>query len=88
MCQKLLILNIKAHISNGYFNPEMPKEHILLLIGITIQGIARMITFSENADVLQAQFGITMEYTTAQGMMTILAQAIIKLLRNGGEGEH
>ncbi|ADY55551.1 regulatory protein TetR [Syntrophobotulus glycolicus DSM 8271] len=79
---------IEAHISNGYFNPEMPKEHILLLIGITIQGIARMITFSENVEVLQTQFGITMEYTTAKGMMTILAQAIIKLLGSGGEREH
>lgn len=74
---------IEVHISNGYFNPEIPKEHILLLICITIQGIARMTTFSENAEVLQAQFGITMDYTTAQGMMMILAQAIIKLLRSG-----
>ncbi len=71
---------IGTNISNGSYRPTMPKEHILLLVGVTIQGIARMITFPDNVEVMKAMFGVDEEYTTAQGMMAILSRTIIGLL--------
>ncbi len=79
---------IQINIANGTFRPSMPKEHILLLIGIAIQGIARTITFPENVAVMQAQFGVTKEYTMAQGMMQILSQTIVGILKNNYDGGH
>ena len=77
---------VETNIKNGSFMPTMQKEHILTLIGITIQGITRTITIPENVEILQAQFGITKEYTTAQGMMKILSQTIIELLKSSEGG--
>lgn len=73
---------IDEHIASGDFNPAMPKEHILLLIGVTLQGITRTVTFTQNAKALQDVYGVTEEYTTAQGMVGILSKTVIEILKN------
>ncbi|MCL2842935.1 MAG: TetR/AcrR family transcriptional regulator [Oscillospiraceae bacterium] len=78
---------IEANIASGTFNPMMPKEHILLLIGVMIQGITKTVTFSQNAEMLKAQTGVTEEYTTAQGMMKVLAQTILRLIETDNSEE-
>jgi len=75
-----LLAFIDEHCANGDFQPSMPKEHILLLIDATFQGITRNVTFSPNAKAMQDVYGVDETYTTAQGMAKILSQAIIKLL--------
>lgn len=70
---------IEANIASGVCRPVMPKEHILLLIGVTIQGITAII-FPQNAEQLKAQTGVKEEYATAQGMMKILAQTVLRLI--------
>lgn len=78
---KLLIF-IEKHIENGDFNPVMQKEHILLLISVAFQGITRTVTFPQNAKAVQDSYGVAEEYTTAQGMASILSQAVIAILKN------
>lgn len=77
-----LLRFIDKQIVSGEFNPTMPKEHITLLIAVAFQGISRTVTFTQNAKALQDGFGIAEEYTTARGMASILAQAIIAILKN------
>lgn len=82
-----LIEFIGRHIANGYFKPAMPKEHIILLINISFQGITRTVTFTQNAELLQLKYGIGKEYTSSEGMMKLLAQSILEILKAGNKQE-
>lgn len=66
----------------------MLREHILLLIYVTFQGITRTVTFPLNAKALQDGYGVPEKYTTAQGMTEVLSKAIIEILQNKKENEN
>jgi len=74
-----LMTLIETSVASGACHTKIPKEQILLLTGVTIEGITT-ITSWQNAAMLQAQTGVTEEHTTAQGMMNILAQTILHLI--------
>lgn len=82
-----LIDFIGQHIADGYFKPAMPKEHIILLINISFQGITRTVTFTQNAELLQLKYGIEKKYTSSEGMMELLSQSILELLKAGNGQE-
>ena len=77
-----LLAFIEKHISNGDFQPTIPKAHILLLISVAFQGIMRTATFTQNAQLMQEAYGVAEEYATAQGMASILSQVVIGILKN------
>jgi len=59
---------------------KMPREHILLLIGVTVQGIVRTVAYTNSLEMIKAQTGVNNEFTSAQGMMKILAHTVIQMI--------
>jgi len=76
----MLMTLIDQNVSSGAVKLKMPREHILLLIGVTVQGIVRTVAFTNSAEMIKAQTGVDDEYTSAQGMMKILAQTVIQMV--------
>jgi len=71
---------IDEQIANGSFKCAIPKEHILFLYVTASDGIKKAFVDPDSANEL-ALLGIAKEEcATAESMMKILAQAIVKLL--------
>jgi len=73
-----VIALIEAEVASSTITLKLPKEHILLLMGVAIQGIVRTVAFTNSPEIIKAQTGVSDEFTSAQGMMRILAQTVIQ----------
>jgi len=75
---------IDERIADGSFKCAIPKEHILFVLITSTDGIKKALVDPDSAEEL-ALAGISKgECATAEGMMKILAQAIVDLLMARG----
>jgi len=68
---------IETHIANGDAELTVSKEHLVLLVNVTMQGIQQAVTFSK-----KSYNGENNKHATAKDMMIILAHSINGLLCN------
>ncbi|MCL1844086.1 MAG: TetR/AcrR family transcriptional regulator [Defluviitaleaceae bacterium] len=72
---------IDERIADGSFECAVPKEHILFILVVASDGIKKAFVDPDSADELAMLTGISKdECVTAECMMKVLAQAIVKLL--------
>ena len=72
---------IETHIAKDDIELAVSKEHLMLLVNVTMQGIQQSVTFSQKSYGKENTYSIGNERTTAKNMMIILAHSINGLLR-------
>ena len=78
---------IDERVADGSFECAIPKEYILFIIVTASDGIKKALVDPDSADELTFVGMSKEECVTAESMMKILAQAIVKLL-GAWEGNH
>ncbi|MCL2852542.1 MAG: TetR/AcrR family transcriptional regulator [Defluviitaleaceae bacterium] len=74
-------LFIESRVADGSCRGTISKEYILFLIAATITGIGKAVTFPDDAKQQLELVGLTgNEYTTAEGMMKVLAEIVVQLI--------
>ena len=77
-----IFVEIETNIANGDYELLIPKEELVLLVYVTVQGIQQTVTFLQKSDYKENAFGIGDEHKTAKAMMGILAHSVNGMVRN------
>ena len=72
---------IESRKADGSFKGTVSKDHVLFLITAAVTTIGKAVTFPDDAKSQLGLIGLTgEEYTTAEGMMKVLAEIVVQLV--------